>query len=305
MIKIIASSFLKNETLLSEIKSHFPDVVLYAGPDNHLPALHSFCADAEVLLVGREIINDEFLDFCPNIKLIAKYGVGIDNIDLDALQKRNILLGWTGGVNKRSVAELTIGFLLSAAHNTFITGNKLKNGTWYKNGGVCLENKTLGIIGFGNIGSEVAKLLQAFNMRIIAHDIVNKSAEAKALNVELCSLSHLQENADFISLHVPYTPQTKSFINAHFLENCKPNMILINCARGEIVHTQDIIDALQNQQLAGYYADAFDPEPYANPELISQDTFYGTPHIGGNSTEAALNMGRSAIQHIIQFYQNS
>lgn len=303
MIKVIASSFIKNETLVQELLSLFPAAILYHGPENHLPALHNFCQDAEVLLVGREIINDEFLAYCPNLKLVAKYGVGIDNIDQNALEKRGIKLGWTGGVNKRSVAELTIGFLLSAAHNTFLTGNKLKNGFWYKNGGICVENKTLGIIGFGNIGTEVAKLMKPFGMNIIAYDILDKTQEAQELGVRMCSLMEIQNEADFITLHIPYTPETKAMINEQFISNCKLGMILINCARGEIVNTEEIIAALGIGKLRGYYADAYEPEPYSDTRLISKENFYGTPHIGGNSVEAVLNMGRSAINHIKSYYQ--
>lgn len=303
MIKVIAASFIKNQILVNELQSLFPNCVLYSGLENSNTQLLDFCKDAEVLLVGREKIDAAFLNHCPNLKLIAKYGVGIDNIDQDALRARNIILGWTGGVNKRSVAELTIGFLLSAAHNTFLTGNRLKKGIWYKNGGVCIENKTLGIIGFGHIGTEVANLLQPFGMRILVHDIIHKQKEATALNAVECDLKTLQSESDFITLHVPYTKDTEAFINAEFLSFCKKEMILINCARGEIIHTEQIIEALENGNLAGYYTDAYEPEPYLDQRLISQETFFGSTHIGGNSIEATLNMGRSAIEHIKNYYQ--
>lgn len=302
MIKVIASSFLKNRQLCSELLTLFPDAVLYTGPEGDMETLQAFCTDAEALIVGREKIDSVFLDHCPHLRIVAKYGVGTDNIDAGALAARGIELGWTGGVNKRSVAELTIAFILGAAHNVFLSGSRLKQGHWYKNGGICVEKRRLGIIGLGHIGLEVATLLQPFGMEIWASDILDKSDEARTLNIHMCAKEDIYRHCRFISLHVPYTPDTRHMINPDTLHMMQPGTFLVNCARGELADQQAVIRALQSGRLAGYFADAFDPEPYTDPELCRIDQFFGTPHIGGNSLEAVLNMGRSAIEHIRRFY---
>lgn len=302
MLKVIAPSFLKNPQLVNELRSLFPDAALYTGAEWDTEALRLFCADAEALIVGREKIDEAFLQNCPALRIVAKYGVGIDNIDQQALQKYKVQLGWTGGVNKRSVAELTIGFLLGAAHNTFFTGNRLKKDIWYKDGGVCVQERRLGIIGLGHIGTEVAELLQPFSMEIWANDILDKTTEATRLNIRLCEKEEIYRNCDFISLHVPYTPETYRMINDRVLEQMLPHAFVLNCARGELVDHEAMIRALEQERIGGYFADAFDPEPYTDSRLTGLDNFFGTPHIGGNSREAVLNMGRSAIEHIRRFY---
>ena len=301
-IKVIAASFLLNKTLVGELRLAFPQTEFYEGPSGDMEAIKRFSSDAEILLVGREKMDADFLTHCPRLKLLVKYGVGIDNIDTDLLEKKGIALGWTGGVNKRSVAEMTVGYLLLAAHNVFLCGNKLKNGEWHKNGGFCLENKKLGIIGFGHIGSEVARLLKGFGVQILANDILDKSREAEALHVCLATKEEIYEKCDFISLHLPYTKETKQFFGKEIIEKCKPGLILINCARGELVEQNHILKALNSGRMGGYYADAFDPEPYLESELIQHERFFGSPHIGGNSQEAVLNMGRSAIEHIRNYF---
>lgn len=302
MLKVIAPSFIKNELLVAELLALFPQAVLYPGDGNDTEALYAFCSDARALIVGREKIDSTFLQHCPSLRMVAKYGVGTDNIDMAALETYGVQLGWTGGVNKRSVAELTISFLLGAAHNTFISGNRLRKGIWYKNGGVCVEKRRLGIIGLGHIGTEVAQLMQPFGMEIWANDILDKTAEAARLNIHLCEKEEIYTHCSFISLHVPCTPGTRHMIDAQALSRMQPHTILINCARGELVNHEAMIRALEQEQIAGYYADAFDPEPYTDSRLTRLDNFFGTPHIGGNSQEAVLNMGRSAIEHIRRFY---
>ena len=302
MLKVIAPSFIKNKQLVSELLALFPEAVLYPGAENDTEALYAFCSDARALIVGREKIDGPFLQHCPSLRIVAKYGVGTDNIDMAALEAYGVQLGWTGGVNKRSVAELTIGFLLGAAHNTFISGNRLKKDIWYKNGGVCVEKRRLGIVGLGHIGTEVAQLIQPFGMEIWANDILDKTTEAARLNIRLCEKEEIYAHCDFISLHIPYTTVTRHMIDVQALIHMQAHTILINCARGELVNHEAVIRALEQEQIAGYYADAFDPEPYIDSRLTRLNNFFGTPHIGGNSQEAVLNMGRSAIEHIRRFY---
>lgn len=296
-IKVTAESFIKNTVLKAELSNEFPDVIFW----DRNATLHEFCADSEILLVGREQIDVALLSQCPHLKHIAKYGVGLDNIDLTACSERGISVGFTPGVNKTSVAEITLGFLLGAAHNVFYTGTALKNGEWIKNGGMQLSGKTIGIIGVGNVGKELIRLLEVFNCKIMVNDIINQDEFYFSNNLIEYSKAEIYANADFISLHVPLTPETQNLISHKAFEAMKKETILINTCRGEVVNHEALKTALHQNKIAAYISDVFDPEPYTDAELLKHPRFFGTPHIAGNSTEAVLSMGRSAIQHIKKY----
>ena len=147
-IKVSTVAFSTNQRLIAELKKYFQDVEINENGTRILESeLANFYKDADGIIVGLEKITPDLLDKLPRLKIIAKYGVGLDNIDINACKERNITIGWTGGVNKRSVAEMTLGFMLALCRNLYITSNQLKTGVWNKNGGVQLTGKTVGIIG--------------------------------------------------------------------------------------------------------------------------------------------------------------
>lgn len=169
-------SFSKNKILQDEIYKYFPNAKLnLEGKRFNQDELIEYIKDADAIIVGLESINTEVLDKCPNLKMISKYGVGLNNINLDECKKRGIKIGWTGGVNKLSVAEMTLGFMMMLSRNLFTTSNQLKNGIWNKSGGFQLSGKTIGIIGVGHIGKEVVRLLKPFGCKILVNDIINVS----------------------------------------------------------------------------------------------------------------------------------
>ena len=303
MITVTSPSFSKNPILEKEIKVLFPDVKLnttgfrYKGQ-----ALIDYIKHAQGLILGTELISDSVLDHCKHLKIISKYGVGLDNIDLHACQKRNIQIGWTGGVNKLSVAEMTLGFILMLCRNLFVTSNELKSGVWNKSGGFQLTGKTVGIIGVGNIGKEVIRLLQPFNCRVLVNDIVDQDEYYRENKLFSATKEIIFKEADFISVHTPFTELTANLVNASSMSQMKRSAFVINTARGGIINEQDLKRALLDKQIGGAAIDVYVNEPPTDKELLSIPNLICTPHTGGNANEAVLAMGRNAIQHLKDYF---
>ena len=179
-VKVSNLAFSKNQYLVDALKDKFPDSVVNTdGMRMNGDSLVEYLKDAEAAIVGLELVTPELLDKLPQLKVIAKYGVGLNNIDIEACKQRGIIVGWTGGVNKRSVAEMTVGFMLALCRNLYSTSNDLKSLYWNKNGGFQLSGKKIGIIGVGNIGKEVINLLRPFGCEILVNDIIELSLFAK------------------------------------------------------------------------------------------------------------------------------
>ena len=301
-VRVCNISFSKNSILVNKIKKYFKDVNFnFNGVRLDGEELIDFCKDADAIIVGVEKINSSILKRLPNLKYIAKYGVGIDNIDIDSCKERGVLIGWTGGVNKRSVAELTLGYMLILMRNIFSSYSDLKKLRWIKDGGNSLYNKKIGIIGMGNIGQDLIKLLSVFDCEILANDISENSSLSKKLNFKYVTKEFLYRNSDIVTLHVPLTSSTKKMINTKVFNKMKNSSILINTSRGGVVCEKDLIDALKNKKIHSAALDVFQYEPLKNKELVGLSNIICTPHIAGNSKEAVIEMGNSAISHLINF----
>jgi len=301
-VKVSTLAFSNNEYLVKALLHEFPNAELNKeGKRMKDEALFDFFSDADAAIVGLELITSQLLDKLPNLRIIAKYGVGLDNIDLEACKQRNIEIGWTGGVNKRSVAEMAIGFMLSLSRNLYITSNQLKQLHWNKNGGSQLTDKTIGIIGVGFIGKELISLLQPFNCRILINDIIDQSKYAISNGLTCVSKDELFSQADIISIHTPLSESTINLFNSSVFAKMKPNAFLINTARGGIVNENDLKYALENNIIAGAALDVYETEPPVNKELLSMPNLICTPHTGGNSYEAVVAMGMSAISHLVNY----
>ncbi len=301
-VKVANIAFSKNNFLVERLLEEFPDAEFNSkGTRINYPETIEYFSDAEAIVVGLEKIDDDLLSKLPNLKMIAKFGVGIDNIDIDACIKRNILVGWTGGVNKRSVAEMAIGFMIALSRNLFVTSNQLKDGLWNKNGGTQLSGKTVGIIGFGNIGKELVKLLEPFGCKIIVNDIINLENINESFDLQQVSKDYMFREADIISIHTPLTSETKNLINSSVFEIMKPSSIIINTARGGIINEIDLKEALEKGLISGAALDVYNEEPPNDLDLLKQNNFICTPHIGGNSYEAVVAMGMSALDHLLNF----
>ena len=290
-------------TLRDELSGLFPqpyfnDTGRYLTEDE----LIRFAGEADALLVGRDGITDKVLSALPQLKIIAKYGVGLDNIDSDALTRHSVELGWTAGVNRRSVAELTLSFMLGLCHNVFKGGWALKQGQWVKEGGQLLQGKTVGLIGCGNIGKEVVGLLKPFECRVWIRDILDRSEFCKVTGALEKSLEEVLGGADIISLHVPSTEETRYMINATTLSRMRPTAFLVNTSRGDVVDQSALKDALMKETIAGAALDVFDQEPPEDAELLACPQLMVTPHIGGNAVEAVEAMARAAFQHMKEYF---
>jgi phosphoglycerate dehydrogenase-like enzyme len=301
-VKVANIAFSKNNFLVQKLFEEFPDAVVNSkGTRINYPETIEYFADADAIVVGLEKIDDDLLSKLPNLKMIAKFGVGIDNIDIDSCLKKNILVGWTGGVNKRSVAEMTLGFMITLCRNLFVTSNQLKEGLWNKNGGTQLSGKTVGIIGFGNIGKELVKLLKPFGCKIIVNDIINLEKFNESFDFQQVSKDYMFREADIISIHTPLSSETRNLINSSVFEIMKPSSFIINTARGGIINEIDLKEALEKGLISGAALDVYNEEPPSDLDLLKQNNFICTPHIGGNSYEAVVAMGMSALDHLLNF----
>jgi phosphoglycerate dehydrogenase-like enzyme len=249
-------------------------------------------------IVALEKITEELLSKLPELKAVSKYGVGLDNIDQQALIRREIQLGWSGGVNARSVAELTLGFILGLLRNIFLTSRELSQGRWQNDGGFQLTGKTVGIVGCGYVGKELVSLLKPFQVQILVHDIVDMGTYCRENSLKQVGKDEILRSSDVVTLHIPYNETTQHFVGGPELAMMKKNSLLINTSRGLVVDEKAVNDALVSGHLGGAACDVFAVEPPRDNPLLSHARFVGTPHIGGSSDEAIMAMGTAAIENL-------
>lgn len=295
-IVVASRSFAANATLRAELSARYPDVTFTQSPtvldgDELIALLRGH----ERAIVGLERIDDRVLTQVPELRVISKYGVGLDGLDVDAISRRGVKLAWTGGVNRRSVAELTLGFAIALLHRVPEADLALRKGHFGKWIGRQLTGRTIGIIGCGFVGQDLVKLLAPFGCRVLAHDIRDYPDFYRAHAVTPVSLSDLLRESEIVSLHLPLDATTRGLIGAPEIAQMRAGSLLINAARGGLVDEDALAAALESGHLAGAACDVFAREPDANPRLLALPTFLGTPHIGGSTQEAQLAMGRAAI----------
>ena len=305
-IKVTSRSFSRHPLLTQELIDIFPDTVFNPdGPETGLPNLVEFLSDAEGVILGLEILDRALLAQLSNLKIVAKYGVGLDNLDIDAARDLGITVGWTGGINKRSVSEQALAFMIGLSRNIFSSSLRLKLGEWHKEGGAQLTGKCVGIIGCGHIGQDLIHMLQPFRCRVLINDIVDKTLLTDTYGAVQVTKKELIQEADFISLHVPLTDLTRQLVDQSFLSKMKTSAFLINTSRGPVVEQAALKKALQHEQIAGAALDVFEGEPPDDLEFLGLPNLIPTSHIGGNAEEAILAMGRSAIDHLGRYFSNT
>lgn len=298
-IAVTSPSFSKHPDLIKEMNDSFSNFKLNTeGKRFTTSELIDYLKGYDAAIVGLDEINKTVIDALPELKIIAKYGVGLNNINLDYCKHKNIQIGWTGGVNKLSVAEMVIGNTISLLRNLYVSSNQLKNGDWIKNGGQQLSGKTFGIIGVGHIGKDVIRLLKPFNCEILVNDIINQDDYYQSVGVKWVDKKTIFKQSDVITIHTPLTEQTKNLVNKDSLNAMKQDAIILNTARGGIVNQDDLKEALLNHKIGGAALDVYEDEPVSDMELLNIPNLINTPHIGGNSKEAVKAMGMSAISHL-------
>ncbi|HYX39467.1 MAG TPA: NAD(P)-dependent oxidoreductase [Oligoflexus sp.] len=299
MIVVTASSFLKVPQLRRRLEAAFPYRKIIYVEDKRADSrdkLMQVLQEAEAWLVGRELADAALLSALPSLRVVAKYGVGLDNVDVEACSRLGIRIAWEGGVNRDAVGEHTLGLMLAMCRNIGLGSRLLSQGIWWKNGGRNLGSMTVGIVGFGHIGTRVAELLQPFGCQILIHDILDKTEEAEKVGAKQVKYQELLKVADLLTFHVPLTPQTLKMFGANELALIKPAVYIVNTSRGEVLDQEKVKEALQKGELAGVGLDVYQSEPLVDKDLYSQENFVGTAHTAGNSQEAVLAMGEAAIR---------
>lgn len=296
-IAVLSRSFSNHPVLRAEVASVYDDVVFNdSGRTLAGDELVAFLKGADRAIVALERIDDSVLARLPRLKIVAKYGVGLDNIDIDALRARGISLGWQGGVNRRSVAELALAFAIMMLRHLPMAHQEVLDGRWRQHIGRDLSARTVGIVGCGHIGQDLARLLRAFGCRVLAHDLRDLSAFHASVGSTAATLDTLLTEAEVVSLHLPLTALTAGLFDAGTLARMRRDAILINTSRGGIVDETALRQALASGALAGAAFDVFGTEPPNDLELLALPNFFASPHLGGSSAEAVLAMGRAAIR---------
>ncbi|MXX81952.1 MAG: phosphoglycerate dehydrogenase [Chloroflexi bacterium] len=247
-------------------------------------------------IAGQDHIDANALSRADSLRVIARYGVGVDRVDLAAAQARGIIVTNTPGANADAVAELTIGFMLALARQIPYANQRTRRGEWPRLSGVSLAGSVVGLLGLGAIGQAVARRLRAFDCILLAQDPFVSSDQAQQLGVQLIDLDALLARADFLSLHLPATAETLGLVNVDFLASMKRGTYLINTARGELVDEAALFQALQSGHLRGAALDTFSQEPPAadNP-LFRLPQVIATPHTGAHTAGAVNAMGWGAL----------
>ncbi len=263
-------------------------------------SLNAEIGDADALIVRSATkVTAELLERAKKLRVVGRAGVGVDNIDLDEATKRGVLVMSTPGGSSVSVAEHTFALLLALVRQLPKFDAAMREGRWEKSSsGAEVRGKTLGLVGLGRIGSEVASRAEAFDMRVVAYDPFISEAAARELSVELVPLDQLLAECDFISLHTAVSPQTRDMINAGSIARMKKGVRIINAARGELINEADLAAAIKNGHVAGAALDVFADEPPKNCPLIGLPNVITTPHVAGSTAEAQEELGTQvALRH--------
>lgn len=258
--------------------------------------------DFDAFLCGDDAITRKVLEkSLPRLKVVAKYGIGLDRVDVDAATALKIPVTFCPGVNHTTVAEHTFGLLLAIYRDIVEQTATVHAGKWKRLTGHELMGKTIGIAGLGRIGKEVATRSRAFGMQVLGYDLYWDAAFAEQHGVrQVENVDELISLSDILSLHMNLTPETKGLINKERLKLCKKNLVLLNCARGELVDSTALAQALTEERIAGYGADVLDEEPpQPNHPLLHCRGTVITPHIGSRTFESVVRQATMAVQNMI------
>jgi phosphoglycerate dehydrogenase-like enzyme len=295
-VAVCSRSFSKDPILRAELLARYRNVTFNdAGLRLNGDSLVEFLRGHDKAITALETIDESVLNRLPELMVISKFGVGLDTIDMAAMRVHGKRLGWTAGVNRRSVSELVISFAIAMLRHVPAACNEVRSGTWRQHVGALLTGRTVGIIGCGHVGKDLVLLLKAFDCPILVHDVRDYPDFYAAHGIEAVDLETLLVRSDVVTLHVPLDDTTRGMLDARRLAMLKPTAVLINAARGELVDETALKHLLQNQLLAAAAFDVFEVEPPQDKELLSLSNFLVTPHLGGSAHEAILAMGRAAI----------
>jgi len=295
-IAVTSRSFSRHPVLRRELLDRYDNVTFNdAGLSLGGDALVAFLAGHDRAITALERLDAAVLERLPDLSVVGKYGVGLDMIDLAAMSRLGMRLGWTGGVNRRSVSELVVAAAIALLRHVPEGNALVRDGGWRQLMGRQLSGRIVGIIGCGHVGKDLVLLLKGFGCRVLAHDIKDFPEFYAAHQVEPVALEALLAAADVVTLHLPLNASTRGLLSAERLALLRPDAILVNMARGGLVDEAAVKAMLVDGRLAGAAFDVFAAEPPDDPELLRLPNMLALPHIGGSAEEAVLAMGRAAI----------
>ena len=306
-VAITSRSFSANKYLVEELRARYANITLNnSGKTLVGSELLEFLDGQNKVIVGLENFDKNLIDQLPELKVISKFGVGLNNIDLESMKEHSISLGFQPGTNKQSVAELALMHIFIALRKAPSSKEDICNNIWSQNKGHELFGKTIGIIGFGNIGQRLAELLEPFKCKIIFYDGIEFSKEElvdKFLsrpedfinNLQQSSLNEVLKEADIVSIHIPLLEETQNLISVDELACLKKDVRIINTSRGGIVDEKALEDFLNQNKNAFAAFDVFETEPAFNHPLLKLNNFYATSHLGSMTIEGVISMGIAAI----------
>jgi D-3-phosphoglycerate dehydrogenase len=298
-ILVTPTSYAKNDpTLRTKLEAEVGEVVYNpTGRPLSSDELLELIPGCDGYIAGLDAIDRAVINGSDKLRVIARYGVGVDNVDLDAARERGIVVTNTPGANSASVAELTVGLILSLGRKIPEAVQAAKKGEWPRMTGISLEGKTIGLLGFGAIAKNVARRLAGFDCDVIAYHPSYDITTAESLGVQLRPEEDLIREADFLSLHLPLNQESRGMVNSEFLGKMKPGAFLINTSRGELIDEEALFEALQSGRLQGAALDAFSKQPPdpGNP-LLAMPQVIATPHMGAHTDGATNAMGWAALQ---------
>lgn len=305
-MKVLVADRLEKDglELLKKEKGIQADVRLGLTPEELIKTIPAYNA---VIVRSSTRLTKEIINAGKNLKVIGRAGVGVDNVDLETATKRGIIVMNTPEGNTTATAEHTLTMILAVARKIPQAHASLTGGKWKREEfiGVELAGKTLGVIGLGRIGREVARRAsQGFGMKVIAFDPFITEASAKSLDVAFCDLKKLFKEADFITVHTPLTPETKYLVNRAAFQLMKKGVRIINCARGGIVDEKALLEAIRSGKVAGAALDVFEREPPANNPLLKRPEVVATPHLGAATHEAQENVSAAVVRQVIDALHN-
>jgi len=298
-VLVTPTSFGKDDPDLRHLLERTVGEVVYNPYGRPLKSgeLQPLVRDCDGFIAGLDEIDASALEAGKQVKVVARYGVGVDRVDLEAATRLGIVVTNTPGANSVAVAELTVAFILALARNLCLANQATHRAEWPRFSGMGLQDKTIGLVGFGRIGREVAIRLKAFGPQLLSYDPNLKPEDIASYEVEPVTLDVLLARANFVSLHAPVLPSTYGMVNAQFLSAMKPGAFLVNTARGELVDEAALVEALQSGRLQGAALDCFCKEPPEQDHpLLQLPQVILTPHSGSHTDQAVFQMGQMALE---------
>ena len=304
-MKILISDKMSNK-VEDVLKSKSIDYDIKTGLEPN--ELKSIIDDYDGILIRSATkLTSDILENCSNLKVIGRAGVGVDNVDLDVATKNKILVMNTPLGNLEATAELTVGLMFSLFRHIHLANSSTHQGKWEKSKfmGTELKGKTLGIVGFGNIGQRVAEICRVIGMRILTNSKSASDDVLKSLSAKKVSTEELLSSSDVLSLHTKLNEQTSNMLNKETIATMKKSSVIINCARGGLINESDLKEALNNDVIAGAAIDVYETEPATENVMFGAKNLLLTPHLGASSKEAQSNVAIDVANQVADFLKEN